>query len=380
MKVPFVDLAVHDPALRAEIMAAIEGVLKRGDYILGTEVDEFEREFAGYCGANHAVGVSSGTAALVLALRAAGAGPGTEVITVANSFLATVSSILLAGARPVLVDVGEDENIDVDAVRRAITGRTRAVLAVDLRGYPARLDELAALAGEHGLVLIEDASQAHGAYLHGRHVGTQGDFGCFSLHPLKNLPAPGDAGIVLARDEEAARRLRALRNHGMAERGFATVLGDNARLDSVLAAVLRVRLRTLDAANARRRSIARAYIDAFRDLPITLPPDAVGHVSAFHHFVVRVDDRPELLRSMTDSGVDARVHYPVPAHRQPAFRDHVVVPEQLHRTEDQAGRIVSLPCTTSLSDAQAGITIDAVRRHYRRRHADRATAAATGRE
>jgi dTDP-4-amino-4,6-dideoxygalactose transaminase len=364
MKVPFVDLAVHDPQLRAELLAAMEGVLIRGDYVLGREVEDFEREFAAYCGAEHAVGVSSGTSALVLALRAAGIGAGDEVITVANSFLATVSSVLLAGAHPVLVDVSDDENIDVDAVRAAISPRTRAVLAVDLRGYPARLDELRKLTDDHGLVLLDDASQAHGARLHGRPVGAQADFSCFSLHPLKNLPAPGDAGVILTRSWEAAERLRAWRNHGLADRGFAAVLGDNARLDSILAATLRVRLKRLDADNGRRAAIAQTYDDAFAELPITLPPRAHGHVSAVHHYVIQVQDRPELLRSLADAGVDARVHYAVPAHRQPAFRDRVSVPRPLHRTEAQAQRIVSLPCSPALSQHQVGLVIEAVRRHY----------------
>jgi dTDP-4-amino-4,6-dideoxygalactose transaminase len=364
MKVPFVDLAVHDPQLRTELLAAMEGVLVRGDYVLGREVEEFEREFAAYCGAEHAVGVSSGTSALVLSLRAAGIGAGDEVITVANSFLATVSSILLAGARPVLVDVADDENIDVDAVRAAISPRTRAVLAVDLRGYPARLDELRELADDHGLVLLDDASQAHGARLHGRPVGTQADFSCFSLHPLKNLPAPGDAGVVLTRSRESAERLRAWRNHGLADRGFAAVLGDNARLDSILAATLRVRLGRLDVDNGRRVATARTYDDAFADLPITLPPRAPGHVSVVHHYVIQVQDRPALLRSLADAGVDARVHYEVPAHRQPAFRDQVVVPRPLRRTEEQARRIVSLPCSPALTQPQVDLVIEAVRLHY----------------
>lgn len=368
MKVPFVDLAVRDPELRAELLAAMEGVLVRGDYVLGREVEEFEREFAAYCGAEHAVGVSSGTSALVLAMRAAGIGAGDEVITVANSFLATVSSVLLAGAHPVLVDVSDDENIDVDAARDAISPRTRAILAVDLRGYPARLDELRKLADDHGLVLLDDASQAHGARLHGRPVGTQADFSCFSLHPLKNLPAPGDAGVILTRTREAAERLRAWRNHGLADRGFAAVLGDNARLDSILAATLRIRLKRLDADNGRRAAIARAYDDAFADLPIALPPRAPGHASAVHHYVVQVEDRSELLRSLTDAGVDARVHYAVPAHRQPAFREQVSVPRPLHNTETQARRIVSLPCSPALSQHQVGLVIEAVRRHYREVH------------
>src|SRR2546423_7301184 len=290
MKVPFVDLAVREPELRAQILEAIGAVLDRGDYVLGAEVERFEQEFARYCGAAHAAGVSSGTSALVLALRAVGIGPDDEVITVANSFLSTVSSILLAGARPVLVDVGEDENIDVEAVRRAIGPRTRAVLAVDLRGYPAPMPELAELTRAHGLRLVEDASQAQGARLGGEHVGAAADLACYSLHPLKTLPAPGDAGVVPSRDPELDREIRALRNHGLADRGYAAVLGDNARLDSVHAAVLRVRLRRLDADNAHRRAIAARYDEAFGDPPLTLPPRAADRQAAFHHYAVRTAD------------------------------------------------------------------------------------------
>jgi dTDP-4-amino-4,6-dideoxygalactose transaminase/nucleoside-diphosphate-sugar epimerase len=367
MLVPFVDLAVHDADERRAVLDAVDAVMRRGDYILGEEVDAFEREFADYCGARHAVGVSSGTSALVLALRALGIGAGDEVITVANSFLSTVSAILLAGARPVLVDVGDDddENIDPDAVRRAVTPATRAVLPVHLRGLPAATAALGELAREHGLRVVEDAAQAQGARIAGRHVGTFGDIGCFSLHPLKNLPALGDAGIMITNDDALATTLRSLRNHGLAERGFTTEVGDNARLDTVQAAVLRVRMRTLEERNARRAEIAHSYDACFASLPVTLPGSGDG-ANVYHHYVLQVPDRPALLESMEEAGVDVRVHYPVTADRQPAFTGLVTVPEPLRRTWEQAERIVSLPCSPAMSDKQVTHVVEAIRGHYRR--------------
>jgi dTDP-4-amino-4,6-dideoxygalactose transaminase len=369
MQVPFVDLAVREAPRRAELLSAIEAVLCRGDFILGEEVRAFEQEFAQFCQARHAVGVSSGTSALVLALRALGIGEGDEVITVANSFLSTVSSILLAGARPVLVDVADDENIDPDAVRAALTPRTRAILPVHLRGRPARMSQLAQLAQEHGLDLVEDASQAQGARLGERYAGTFSAAGCFSLHPLKNLPALGDAGVVLTDDAALAERLRGLRNHGLAERGFASLLGDNQRLDTVQAAVLRVALRRLPDANARRQAIARRYDGAFAGLPIGTPSPTTDGESVYHHYVVQVPDRPAFLESMATAGIDARIHYPVPAHQQPAFAGLVSVPAPLRRTEEQAQRIVSLPCYPAMSDDQVALVVNAVVDHYHSRRA-----------
>ncbi|MEH1123208.1 DegT/DnrJ/EryC1/StrS family aminotransferase [Micromonospora sp. CPCC 206061] len=365
MRVPFVDLAVRDQTLHAELLSAIGAVLDRGDYILGAEVTAFEQEFAAYCGARFAVGVSSGTSALVLALRALGVGPGAEVITVANSFLSTVSSILLVGARPVLVDVADDENIDVDAVRQAISPRTKAIFPVHLRGRPARMAELIDLAREHDLHVVADCSQAQGARIDAERATILGDLGCFSLHPLKNLPAPGDAGVIVTNHADLAERLRTLRNHGLADRGFAVALGDNARLDTVHAATLRVRLRRLDRDNARRRSIADAYNEAFTELPVVLPARTDGVESVYHHYVMQVSDRTPFLESMSAAGVDVRIHYPVPAHQQPAFTGAVTLAGELRRTEEQAGRIVSLPCSPALSDEQVRIVIDAVREHYR---------------
>ncbi|MDQ1290186.1 MAG: dTDP-4-amino-4,6-dideoxygalactose transaminase [Actinomycetota bacterium] len=367
MLVPFVDLAVHDPEQRRVLLQAVDAVLQRGDYVLGAEVDAFERDFAGYCGARHAIGVSSGTTALVLALRALGVGPGDEVITVANSFLSTVSAILLAGARPVLVDVGDDEFIDAQAVRAALTPATRAVIPVHLRGLPGRMSALVDLATERGIHLVEDASQAQGARAGGRHVGTFSDVGCFSLHPLKNLPSVGDSGVMITDDDALADRLRSLRNHGLADRGFTIEVGDNARLDTVQASVLRVRLRTLDEANDRRRRIAQVYDEAFAELPVTLPAagDDVHRVQhVYHHYVLQVPDRPALLESMEPAGIDVRVHYPVTADRQPAFEGLVSVPEPLTRTWAQAERIVSLPCNPALTDEQVGLVVTAVRGHY----------------
>ena len=348
MTVPFVDLGAQNRAIWPAASERIAGLVESGSFILGEEVEEFERRFAALCGTRHAVGVSSGTSALTLALRAVGVGPGDEVITVSNSFVATVSAIALVGAEAVLVDVGEDETIDPEAIGAALTPRTRAVLPVHLRGRPAAIEAIHAVTEEAGVALIEDCAQAIGSRVGERHVGSFGVAGCFSLHPLKNLSAWGDAGVVIGDDDEFAATLRQLRNHGLRGRDTVERWGENARLDPIQAAVLNVKIDRLESWNRKRRELADAYRAQLTDAPLELPADHPGHT--YHHFVVRSDRRDALRDALAADGIETRVHYPVPVHLQPAARARCRTGDPLVRTERDAGRILSLPLHPDLPD------------------------------
>lgn len=359
MIVPFVDLAAPNREVWPEASRRIEALVRRGEFVLGEEVAEFERAFAERCGTRYAVGVSSGTSALVLILRALGLGPGDEVVTVSNTFVATVAAIALAGARAVLVDVDEHESMDPAALRAAIGPRTRAILPVHLRGRPAPMRDLMAVADEAGVPLIEDCSQATGAHIGGRPVGSSGVAGCFSLHPLKNLAAAGDAGVIVTDDERLEDALRLLRNHGLRGRDAVERWGDNARLAPMQAAVLNAKLPHLERWNATRRALAGRYRDRLAGVPIEMPADHPGHV--YHHFVVRTDRREELVCALWEAGVDTRVHYPVPVHCQPAAQVACRVAGALPRTERDAGRILSLPLHPHLAAESVDTVADVMR-------------------
>lgn len=347
MSIPFVDLAAHNRQISRAAAGRMADVVASGSLILGDEVREFERRFASLCGMRHAVGASSGTSALTLALRALEIGPGDEVVSVSNSFIATVAAIALVGADAVLVDVDENEAMDPEAVRGALTTRTRAILPVHLRGRPAQVEEVAAIAGDSGIAMVEDCAQGVGSQVGGRHIGTFGEMGCFSLHPLKNLSAWGDAGVVVTNDDELAEKLRQLRNHGLRDRDTVERWGENARLDAIQAAVLNVKLDYLSGWNRRRRELAAAYRTHLDDTSLELPVDHPGHT--YHHFVVRSNRRDEIRSALAKAGVETRVHYPVPTHRQPCAVSHCRASGSLRRTERDARRIVSLPMYPELT-------------------------------
>jgi dTDP-4-amino-4,6-dideoxygalactose transaminase len=346
--VSFVDLGAQNRGIWSAASERIAGLVESGSFILGEEVEEFERRFAALCGTRHAVGVSSGTSALTLALRAVGVGPGDEVITVSNSFVATVAAIALVGAEAVLVDVGENETIDPDGISAALTPRTRAVLPVHLRGRPAAIEAVVAIAEEAGVAVIEDCAQAIGSRVDQRHVGSFGAAGCFSLHPLKNLSAWGDAGVIVSNDDELAATLRQLRNHGLRKRDAVERWGENARLDPIQAAVLNVKIDRLEDWNHRRRELADSYRAQLDGASLELPADHPGHT--YHHFVVRSDNRDALCEALAGDGIETRVHYPVPVHLQPAARANCRAGGPLEQTERDAGRILSLPLHPDLSD------------------------------
>jgi dTDP-4-amino-4,6-dideoxygalactose transaminase len=329
---------------RSEIEAAIGRVLASDRYILGPEVANFESEFCSYIGIEHGFGVANGTDALHLALRAIGIERGDEVITVSHTAVATVAAIELAEAVPVLVDVDPKfYTIDPVLVEAAITSRTRAIIAVHLYGQPAAVSELRAIADKHGLKLIEDCAQSHGARLQDRRLGTFGHVACFSFYPTKNLGAIGDGGFVATNDALLAERVMLLRQYGWKERYVSDIAGMNSRLDELQAAILRIKLRHLDQDNARRRELARIYSSALEGAGLKLPAvrNLAEHV--FHLYVVQVSARDKILAQLAELGFHCGIHYhyPVPIHLQPAYSGRIKV--SLPVTEELARRVLSLP-------------------------------------
>jgi dTDP-3-amino-3,4,6-trideoxy-alpha-D-glucose transaminase len=358
--VPFNDLRPRFAADPAGYRAAVERVFVSARYILGPEVEAFEAEFAAYLGIGHAVGVANGTDAIELALRAAGIGPGDEVITVAHTAVATACGIERAGARPVFVDIrADDYTIDPRAIPAAISSRTRAIVAVHLYGQPARLKELRAVADRNNLLCIEDCAQAHGARYGGRFVGTFGHLAAFSFYPTKNLGAFGDGGAVVTADAALADRVRRLRNYGQADRyRHEDAGGFNSRLDELQAAMLRVSLRRLAADNAERQRLADRYLSRLR-VP-ALPCSAPGTDHVYHLFVVRHSNRDAFRDGLRRRGVETLVHYPIPVHLQPAYAHLGGEPGDLPETERAAREVVSLPLYPGLTNEQQDAVIAAV--------------------
>ncbi len=344
-KIPLVDLVTQCGNLREEIMQAVGRVVDSAGFILGKEVGEFEEQFADYCGARHCVGVASGLDALHLAIRATGIGAGDEVITAGNSFAASAYGIVHAGATPVLVDVCEDDfNINPALIEEAITPRTKAILPVHLYGQPARMNEIREIASRHGLKVIEDAAQAHGAEYNGKRAGSLGDAGCFSFYPGKNLGALGDGGAVVTDDDELAAQLRSLRNYGARVKGQHDEPGYNSRLDTMQAAILQVKLKHLEAWTHARRAAADLYRDKLAGIPdLVLPEsrDDVRHV--YHLFVVQHPNRDALLEQLKEKNIFCGIHYKQPLNQAGAFANVTSVPADLPVTTRLSSQILSLP-------------------------------------
>lgn len=341
--IPFVDLKPQIAALEPDLTQAMQRVLARGDFILGADVDAFEQEFAAYCGVAHAVGVDSGLSALELALRALRLRPGDEVITQANTFIATVGAILAVGATPVLVDCDPDGGVDPRAVAAAITPRTRAIMPVHLFGRLGNIDGILSVAQRAGVPVIEDACQAHGARLNARRAGSFGLAAAFSFYPAKNLGAFGDGGILVTDSAEVAQTVRALRHYGQKAKYEHVAAPLNHRLDTIQAAVLRVKLPHLDGWNARRRSLAAAYREQLAPLGLRLPvgPDDERHV--YHLFVVQHPHRDQLRARLTQQGIETGIHYPIPVHRQPVLKDLGYASGAFPNAERLAKESMSLP-------------------------------------
>ncbi len=358
MHVPFVDLQLQHRLLAAELQPAVLAVLERGDFILGEDLRLFEAEFASYCQVQHAVGVSSGTAALELALRAFEIGSGDEVITAANTFIATAAAISYAGARPVLVDVDAQScNMDASRIEAAITARTRAIIPVHLYGRPADMDPILEIARRRGLVVIEDACQAHGARYRGKRVGALGHAAAFSFYPAKNLGACGDSGAVVTSDPQVAERIRMLRDHGQKDKYYHTLLGYNHRLDTLQAAVLRV----LDQWNAARRKHAQLYSQLLEGASLTTPVETDGYECAYHLYVIQVQGRDTLRAYLHDKGIATGIHYPVPIHLQPAYHHLGYGEGSFPVTEECCARILSLPMYAELTTEQIRHVAQAIR-------------------
>jgi dTDP-4-amino-4,6-dideoxygalactose transaminase len=319
-EVPFLDLRAAYEELRSKIDATVARSLASGWYIGGTEVDQFEQAFAAYCEAQHCVGVANGLDALHLALRALGIGAGDEVIVASNSFVATLLAVTMTGAEPVLVEPDAATfNLDPDRIADAVTERTKALLPTHLYGQPADLDAIHAVARAHGLRVIEDAAQAHGARYKGQRIGSHSDVVCWSFYPTKNLGALGDAGAVTTNDPEIARRVRMFGNYGWSTRYVSEVQGVNSRLDPLQAAVLATKLHHLDDWNARRRDVAEFYNRELRNLRIRLPEVPDWAEPVWYVYAVQSPDRDRLRSELADAGIETLVHYPVPPHLQPAY-------------------------------------------------------------
>lgn len=328
---------------KGEIDAAIKRVLESGRYILGDEVRSFEEEFVRYIGVGYGIGVGSGTDAIVLALKACNIGPGDEVITASHTAVATVTAVELSGATPILVDVSPDTcTIDPEQIEGAISSKTRAILPIHLYGHPADMDKIASIAEEHGLRVIEDCAQSHGALLHGKKVGSLGDIAAFSFYPTKNLGAIGDGGMVVTNEPDLAERVSLLRQYGWREPNLSTIPGLNSRLDELQAAILRVKLQHLDEDNSRRRSVAALYARDLASTDLVLPIEAEGTDHVYHQYVIQTPRRDLLKAYLVAHGVVTLIHYPVPVHLQPAYVGRLGNPT-LPQTERICQEILSLP-------------------------------------
>lgn len=348
--IPYVDLPAQFARQRDVLMAVIEGVFARGVFIGGALVEKLEDALAGYLGVRHVVALNSGTDALELGLAAMGIGPGDEVITPPNSFVASTAAIVAAGATPVFADVRDDQNICPAAVAAAVTPRTRAIMPVHLTGRMADMDAIMAIAGRHDLGVIEDAAQSIGSRFSGRLAGTIGNVGAFSAHPLKNLNGAGDAGFLATDDEAIAAKVRRRRNHGLVDRDTVAEWGTVSRLDTMQAAVLLHRLGELDSVIERRRANAARYRALLAGTPVFHPACEAREFNTFHTFVVQLDDRDGARKHLADRGIGTAVHYPVPIHLQPAARRLGYAPGSMPNTERQAGRILTLPIHQHLAD------------------------------
>jgi dTDP-4-amino-4,6-dideoxygalactose transaminase len=353
VKLPLVDLERQYKSIKEEIDAAVLDAVASTQYVLGEQLVRFEEEFAEYCGIRHCVGVGSGTAAIQLALESLGISEGDEVIAPANTFFGTVLPVLRLGAKPVLVDCDDGTaTVDIGAVSAALSPRTRAVLAVHLYGHPADVDPLVQLCQKHGLALVEDASQAHGAAYKGRRAGGLGRIAAFSFYPSKNLGAYGDGGAVTTDDGELAERIRVLRNLGKSTKYTHVVKGWNERLDTIQAAVLRVKLRHLDRWNALRRQHAAAYEDALSGTGLQAPQTASWAEHVWHVYAVRAPRREELRSALATHGIATGIHYPLPLHLQPALAQLGYMRGAFPRTEAWAAEALSLPMFAELNQRE----------------------------
>ncbi|MGH9690340.1 MAG: DegT/DnrJ/EryC1/StrS family aminotransferase [Candidatus Acidiferrales bacterium] len=362
MKVPILDLKAEYTELRDEILAALDRVCKKSAFVLGEEVEAFEREFADFCGTKHCVALASGTAALHLGLLALGVQADDEVITTSNTFLATAEAITYCGARPVLGDIDPTTaNLDPKLLERAITPRTRAILPVHLYGRPADMDAICSIATRHDLRVLEDAAQAHGARYRGRRVGGIGHAAAFSFYPTKNLGAYGEGGALTTDDDQVAKFARAARSHGQTARYEHEFVGYNYRMEGFQGAILRIKLRRLYAWTARRQEIAREYRRQLAGVRVDIPADDPRDECVYHQFVVYASNRNALISQLTERGIETVVHYPRPVHLQPAYSSLGYPPGTFPYAERACERVLSLPVFPSMTAEQTAYVASAVR-------------------
>jgi len=360
--IPFLDLKAPHVELRQQIDEAIERVVSSGWYIMGPELDAFEAEYAAYCEAAHCVGLANGLDALHLALLAMGVGPGDEVIVPSNTYIATWLAVSQCGATPVPVEpVEATYNLDSALIEAAITPRTKVILPVHLYGQPADIDPILAIARKHGLRVLEDGAQAHGARYKRQRIGAHGDVVAWSFYPGKNLGALGDGGAVTTNDPDLADRIRVLRNYGSRVKYVNEVRGYNSRLDPIHAAVLRVKLKHLDAWNARRSTVAQQYMEGLKDVGLTLPHLPDWAESAWHLFVVRHPQRDGLQQRLSEAGVGSLIHYPIPPHKQQAYSFDGFAFDSFPLASCMANEVLSLPIGPHLKMEQANAVITSVR-------------------
>lgn len=365
-KVPFVDFPKHYYTYEDELIAAIKNVLSKGDLILRGAVSQFEHDIASFLGVRYAVGVNSCTDAMYFSLLAAGVGSGDEVTTVAHTFVATVADIVHCGATPILVDVGDDHNMNIDLIEEAITPRTKAIMPVHLNGRVCDMGKLMKIASQHNLLVIEDAAQALGATFDGKKAGSFGVAGCFSFYPAKSLGAAGDAGIIVTDSEEIAEQARLYRDHGRETKEDTALFGYNSRLDNLQAAILNVKFKYLPQWIERRRELANIYQQGLCDLPyLRLPPPPESddrYFDTYQNYVIRAQDRDKLFAYLAESGIETLISWPKPMHHQKALNlshFHLPMTEQLSR------EVLSLPMNTELTNDQVELVIDSVRRFYK---------------
>lgn len=353
MKIPLLDLVAQYHSIKDEIDAAVFGVLESGHFILGPNVVEFEKEIAAYLGVKHAIGVASGTDALVIALRAAGIEPGDEVIVPSFSFFATAGTVLTVGAQPVFVDITPDTYlIDMASIEARITSRTKAIIPVHLYGQPADMDELLTIAKKYNLKVIEDNAQAIGAVYKGRKTAAIGDIGCLSFFPSKNLGAFGDAGMVTTNDDEVAEKVRMLRTHGWKKKYFPEVLGYNSRLDEIQAAILRVKLKYLESWNSRRMEIAHVYSKYLGELGLRVPVEAPDRSHVYHLYMVAFDERDSVKQTLMKAGIASEVYYPQPLHLAEPSKKYYSGSWQYPVAEECSKTLLALPIYPDMTATQ----------------------------
>lgn len=362
MSIPFVDLRTQYQSIKSEVDEAVLAVFGRGDFILGQDVRLLEEEFATFCGVKHAIGVDSGLSAIDVALRAFNIGEGDEVITVANTYIATTLGVSATGAKPVLVECDPATyNIDPSKIEAAITDKTRAIVPVHLYGQTVDMDPILEIAKKHDLYVLEDAAQAHGAHYKGQRAGSMGDAAMFSFYPGKNLGAYGDGGMVVTNNDEAAETMRMFRNYGQSQKYHHEIKGYNRRLDTVQAAVLRIKLRYIDDWNAARNRHAAYYTEKLAETGFVLPVVAEHSESIWHLFVIRTNKREQLMAYLNERGISSGIHYPIPIHMQDAYSEMNHLKGQFPLTEQYASEIVSLPMFPELTIEQLDYVIDALK-------------------